>query len=433
MKSVWNEDITMPSFPDLQGSIKTDVLIIGGGMAGILCAYYLQKSGVDYILVEGEKIGCGITKNTTAVITAQHDILYSKLIKQSGEEKAKQYLHANLRAVNEFRALSRTIECDFEESPSFIYSLSDKSKIENEVFEVNRLGFEAEFVKDIPLPFPIVGGVKFPSMAQFHPLKFIAGISKGLNIYENTFVNKLTGTVAYTDKGVIFAKRVIVATHFPFINSHGMYFMKLYQQRSYVIALENADEIRGTYVDDAENGMYFRNYQNLLLIGGGDHRTGKNGGNFDELRLFAKRHYPNAVKKYCWATQDCMSLDGIPYIGQYSKSLPNVFVAAGFNEWGMTSSMVGAFILADIISGKKNEFAEVFSPDRSIFKKQLFVNLGVTLSNFIIPTTKRCPHLGCALRRNKTEHTWDCSCHGSRFDEDGSLIDNPAMRDSHVK
>ncbi|MEG2916068.1 MAG: FAD-dependent oxidoreductase, partial [Oscillospiraceae bacterium] len=178
-----------------------------------------------------------------------------------------------------------------------------------------------------------------------------------------------------------------------------------------------------------QNGMSFRNYKDLLLVGGGDHRTGKTGGNWEELRRFAKQHFPKAQEKYAWATQDCMTLDSVPYIGNYSKHTPNLFVATGFNKWGMTSSMVSAMILSDMVQGKKNEYAQVFSPSRSMMKPQLFINGFEATTNLLTISKRRCPHLGCALKWNKAEHSWDCPCHGSRFNKDGNLIDNPATGD----
>jgi len=199
-----------------------------------------------------------------------------------------------------------------------------------------------------------------------------------------------------------------------------------------LLLLKNAQDVNGMYVDEAQKGMSFRNYQDLLLIGGGDHRTGKKGGNWQVLRNFAKKHYPQAEESYAWATQDCMTLDSVPYIGHYSRMTPNLYVATGFNKWGMTSSMVSAMILSEMIIGQKPDYAEVFSPHRSMLKLQLFINGFETIVNLLTPTGKRCTHLGCALKENQTEHTWECPCHGSRFDQDGHLIDNPAMRDSDV-
>lgn len=429
MDSLWQQTANCFTFESLKEDIKTDVLIIGGGMAGILCAYMLHQSGIPYVLVEAETICSGITKNTTAKVTSQHGLLYHKLIREFGVGGAKQYLDVNEKALEKYRHLCRDIDCDFKEETSYVYSLDDRQKIEQEILSLEKLGGHAEFTDQLALPFAVAGAVKYPHQAQFHPLKFISAISKNLHIYEHTAVRELVGTTAITDYGKIMAENIIVATHFPFLNKHGSYFLKMYQQRSYVLALENAANVEGMYIDEAKNGMSFRNYKNFLLIGGGGHRTGKRGGAFKELHIFSQRYYPNAIEKYHWATQDCMTLDGVPYIGSYSARTVNLYVATGFNKWGMTSSMVSAMILCDLIQGKKNPYADVFCPSRTIFRPQLAVNGFEAVVNLLTPTTRRCPHLGCALKWNSCEHTWDCPCHGSRFEEDGKLIDNPATQD----
>lgn len=429
MKELWRNTVEKPQFEAFKGYKKTDVLIIGGGMAGILCALELHKAGVDYILVEAKTIGSGITKNTTAKITSQHGLIYSKIAKNHSVETAKAYLEANEKAVAKYKILSENIDCDFEIKPSFVFSRTNREKIENEAKVLENIGYNAIFCEKTELPFDVAGALSFENQAQFNPLKFLYTIAKGLNIYENTAVKDLLDTTAITDYGKITAKNIIVATHFPFINKRGLYFMKMYQHRSYVLGLSNAHHLKGMYVDEDLKGLSFRNYGDLLLLGGGSHRTGKKGGNYIELREFAKYYYPEAEEKYHFATQDCETLDGMPYIGRYSKHTENLYVATGFNKWGMTSSMVAAEILKDEILGAKNDYAEIFDPSRSMMFKQLGVNVFESVSGMLMPTTKRCPHLGCGLKWNRQEHTWDCSCHGSRFDADGSLIDNPAKKD----
>lgn len=433
MEYLWTKNIKKPDLPTLDGDRKTDVLIIGGGMAGVLSALKLEQNSVDYLLVEAKQVGGGITKGTTAVLTAQHDTLYGELIKTQGAKKAGMYLHANLQAVEEFRKLSMDIDCDFEDKPSVMYSLHDGEVMKREVEAVASLGFNAQFLTNTAMPFPVAGAVSYPQMAQFHPLKFLYGAAQKLKIYENTFVEKLNGTAAITNHGTIHAKKVIVATHFPFVNRHGLYFMKQYQQRSYVVAYENAPDLGCTIEDMEENGFYLRNYNGLLLIGGGDHRTGKKGGGYNAVRAFAKQYFPKAKEKFAWSNQDCVSLDGVPYIGVYSTAMPDVYVASGFNLWGMTTSMVASNILTDMVIRRDNPYAEAFSPNRNMLTGQLFSNMGTTLLDFITPAAKRCSHLGCALKWNASEHSWDCPCHGSRFDEHGRIIENPAMRDSHVE
>lgn len=428
MQSLWSSTVNKPCFETLTKDEKIDVLIIGGGMAGILCAYLMQQAGISYLLVEANTIGSGITKNTTAKITSQHGLIYDKLLRSIGIEKTKLYLEANEHAISQYEKICEAIECDYEKKSSYVYTVNDRNKIIQELKALEKINYKAEFRTQLPLPIASVGAVQFENQAQFHPLMFLYQIAEGLNIYEHTMVKDIEDHNVITDHGTIHADQIIVTTHFPIFNKHGSYFIKMYQHRSYVIALENAPNVDGMYVDEAMTGMSFRNYKNLLLIGGGDHRTGKEGGNYEELRRFANRYYPTAKEKYAWATQDCMTLDEIPYIGQYSKHTPNLYVATGFNKWGMTNSMISAMILVDLVLNRKNDYADIYSPSRSIMKPQLFINGWEAVKCMLTPTTKRCPHLGCGLKWNKVEHTWDCSCHGSRFTKDGEIIDNPAKK-----
>ena len=429
MNSIWTEITDRPQFAPLRGDIKTDVLVIGGGITGILCAYKLQRAGVDCILVEADRICSGITKNTTAKITLQHGLIYDKILRRFGHEHAALYLQAQRDAMEQYRTLCQKIPCAYEELPAYVYSCKDRQKLEREAAAMERIGCSASIVESIPIPVPCVGAVRVERQAQFHPLRFAFDLAKDLPIYENTKILELQSDGAVTERDKIFCEKVIVATHFPFLNRHGSYFLKLYQHRSYVLALENGPKVEGMYLDEAEKGMSFRNYGNRLLLGGGSHRTGKRGGNWEELSDFAAQYYPNAKEVGRWATQDCMSLDGIPYIGQYSRRTPHLYVATGFNKWGMTSSMVAADLLTDRITGKCNPYASVFSPSRSMLHPQLLANTAEALLGWLTPTVPRCPHLGCALKYNSQEHTWDCSCHGSRFTENGRLIDNPATGD----
>ena len=427
MKSVWQET-ALPQFPQLEGDVKTEVLIIGGGIAGILTAYFLQNSGVPYVLAEKSRI-CGVnTQNTTAKITVQHGLIYHKLVKSFGVSAAKKYLQANTAALNKYAELSRSIDCCYETKDNYVYS-SDRRKLDKEIDALQKLGCSAGFCSEIPLPFETAGAVRFPDQAQFDPLKFIASIAGGLSIFENTPVREMIGLSAVTPRGRISAEKVVCATHFPFINKHGSYFLKLYQHRSYVIALENAPDVGGMYVDESDSGLSFRNYGGLLLLVGGGARTGKKCGNWAELRAFAQSHYSNAREKYFWAAQDCMSLDSVPYIGQYSKNTPDFYVETGFNKWGMTSSMLSAMIISDMILGRKNEYADIFDPSRSILRPQLIINGAEAALNLITLFKRVCPHLGCALKWNSAEHSWDCPCHGSRFSKSGELLNDPATGD----
>ena len=432
MNSIWTATADMPSFAPLDGDLNTDTLILGGGMAGLLCAHYLDRAGVDYALVEAGRLCGGVTGNTTAKLTFQHGLLYGKLLRTFGPERARLYLEANRAALGRFRELCRDIDCDFQERDAYVYAGGDCRELDRELEALSRLGFPAELVRTPELPMPTAGALKFPKQAQFHPLKFAAAIARDLRIFEDTKVLELGRGTAVTNRGTIRAKRMIVATHFPLLNKHGAYFLKLYQHRSYVLALENAGSLPGMYVDQKETGLSFRNSGELLLLGGGGHRTGKPGGGWRELEDFAQRHYPQARIAARWATQDCMTLDGVPYVGQYSRRTEGLYVATGFNKWGMTSSMAAAELLADLLLGRANPYEELFCPSRSVLRPQLAANAWQSALGLLTPTAPRCPHMGCALKYNAQEHSWDCPCHGSRFGEDGELLDNPATDDKRM-
>ncbi|MEF9961004.1 MAG: FAD-dependent oxidoreductase [Cellulosilyticaceae bacterium] len=475
MESSWKQTVKLAPHNSLNGDLHTDVAVIGGGLAGILIAYFLKSQDIQTIILEANTIGSGQTSGTTAKITSQHGLIYDKLITHFGKEKALQYATANQNAIEYYRTLiqEHNIECEFEHYPAYIYSTLDSHSLQEEALAAKSLGIPATFVTQTHLPFSVEGAVKFDSQAQFHPLKFIQALSKDLTIYEHTPVNAVENERIFTDKGTVTAKDIIFACHYPFINKPGYYFMRMHQERSYVVALKNAGKLDGMYLGIDPNGLSFRNNGEFLLLGGCGHRTGENstGGNYAYLQEKAKDFWPCSEESTHWSAQDCMTLDGIPYIGQFSHSTPHWYVATGFGKWGMSSSMVSAQIISDLILGKTNDYAEVFSPLRftiteslkssldesthaiKSLSKQLFVKPSVEIDalpkghggiveyegekvgvykastdeTFIVST--RCPHLGCQLEWNPDELSWDCPCHGSRFDFKGNLINNPAQTD----
>ncbi len=315
MSSLWQQEVSLPEFPTLTGAAQTDVLVIGGGLAGLLTAWSLREEGIDATLVEQDRICSGITARTTAKITAQHGLTYHRLLRTFGEEAAAQYHRANADAVLRLKALCRNYSCPLEEKTNYVYS-SDPRKLEAELSALQKLGIAAVFEESPPLPLSGIGAVGFPDQAQFHPLHLAAQLSKDLRIFEHSRVKELIGTTALTEHGQIRAKKIIVATHFPFLNKHGSYFLKLYQHRSYLLALQDTGQFADMYVDDDKKGLSFSSFGRTLLLGGGGHRTGKQGGGWSELRRFAKMHYPQAREVLHWSAQDTMSLDRIPYIGR---------------------------------------------------------------------------------------------------------------------
>ncbi len=476
MESVWSESCKLEKRESLNKDIKTDILIIGAGVAGLVTAYLLKEQGKDVVLIDKGRIAGGNTKNTTAKVTSQHDLIYHKLISEFGEEKARQYAKANELAIKKYKELieGKKIDCDFEEKAAYVYSVDKVDVIKEEVEAANKLGINAEFVENLDLPFNVKGAIKFNNQGQVNPLKLLKSISEDLTIYENTRALEVKENLVVTDKGEITANHIVVATHYPIIKTEGGYhFLQMHQERSYVLALEGAGDIDGMYIDANKKGYSFRTYKDLLLLGGIRQRTGENkeGGSYDALRKVAKDLFPEAREKYHWSAQDCMTVDGIPYIGKASDEMSNVYAITGFNKWGMTSAMVAAMIISDMILGKENEFSEIFSPKRFDFTASVknmtkdmsklaknLITKKISISSGDIEHIKNgdaeiieyngekvgvykdadgkafivsaiCTHMGCELQWNRDELTWDCPCHGSRFDYEGKVINSPTTKD----
>ena len=427
--SIWMQNTQLPEFPNLRGNKSTDVLIIGGGITGLLCAWQLQQAGVDYLLIEADRICSGTSGHTTAKITSQHGFVYDQILRRYGVDIAKGYYDANQAALDAYRRMCNTVDCDFEIKDNYVYTVDSPQKLERELKTLQLLGIDAQYAQELPLPLRTHGAIRFANQAQLHPLKFLAAIARNLKILEHTAARAIDGSVVLTDYGRITAEKIVVATHFPPINKCGFYFVKQYQNRSYVISLANGPQLNGMYRDEADDGFSFRNYGSSLILGGGAHRTGKGTSGWSALERTAQHWYPTSRLQYRWAAQDCMTLDAIPYIGKYNRRSHELYVATGFNKWGMTSAMVASMILCDSLQGKINPYAEVFSPQRSNLHPQLAVNMVESIINLLKPTAPRCSHLGCVLKWNPYEHSWDCPCHGSRFDEDGKLLENPAKKD----
>lgn len=424
-KSIWEDYSSINDFPKLEKNIKTKVLVIGAGISGILCGYELHKRGIDYVIVEQNKVASGITKNTTAFITAQHEVLYQDLIKYLGYAKAKEYLDLNLHAVEKYKELGKVYDIDLEIVPSCLYTTNDFEKIDKEKEALHSLGYDASIIDKLPngLIDKPIKGIVFNNQAIINPLKLINELSQNLNIYENTKIYKLTKNKAYTKDNIITFENVVVATHFPFINRNGLYFMKMKQTRSYVGCIPHKN-IKGTYCSIDNNGMYFRSYKDYLIVGGNDRCTNNICKN--KFKEDVESYFKTKDVKYYYSNQDCTTIDGVPYIGRYDLYHTNWYVITGFNLWGFTWAMVASKLIIDMIMGRDANF--LVDPNRNFIKKELFKNICNTTKNLITFKTPRCSHLGCKLNYNKLEKTWECPCHGSRFESDGTLINGPAMK-----
>ena len=473
MGSIWTQHCEIKERPPLQGTLNTEVVVIGAGIAGVLTAHALQSAGKQVVVLEADRIASGQSRNTTAKITSQHGMIYRRLMRTLGEEKARQYAIANEAAVDAYRRLVKTegISCDFEEQDAWICG-NDREQLETEAEAAIQLGLPASFSKDLALPIPASCGVRFRRQAQFHPLKFLRALSEDLTVYEHTPVYAVEGTEVVTERGSVQAEQVVFACHFPFLNVPGMYFARMHQERSYVLALEHAPQVDGMFISAEPGAFSLRTYKQFLLLGGESHRTGEGhcGGHYEALRQKALLWFPGSRESACWSAQDCVTPDSVPYIGRFAAGRPEWYVATGFQKWGMTGSMVSAMVLRELLSGHDHPCAGVFDPGR--FDMQMAAGIagetgqavkGLAKCFFQIPGKAvedlpvghggivfyrgkksgvykdmqgqihavdiRCPHLGCQLEWNPDERSWDCPCHGSRFDCEGRLISGPAQTD----
>lgn len=498
MKSIWNMSVPeiLNKHASLNSDLSCDVTIIGGGITGVTCAYYLSKKGLKVILLEKDSLMSKTSGSTTAKITAQHDLFYKYLIDTFGVETAKKYLDCNLDAMKNIKTIidEEKIDCDFEYQSAYVFTKSKTylQDIEDEVKSLHMLDYPAKLLNKIPLPTEgVLSAVEFPDQAQFNPKKYAQGLcncilNNGGLIFENskvTDVQKIQDTYSCkVDNYTIESKHVILATRYPFINAPGFYFLKMYQTISYCAAYEfEGTAFPGMYIN-AENptlSARIAKYdgKDVLLLSGCSHKTGKDSGVTDPyatLTTFAHSIYPNAKLITKWSTEDSVSLDKLPYIGQFSAFMPNVHIATGFKKWGMAFSNAAANMITDTILGHENKFADIFDATRMhpIENKEEMGNMlkesvsSIVLKKFTIPNDTIqslandegkivefegnkvgiykdtegeiykikpvCTHLGCEISWNQADRTWDCPCHGSRFNYDGKLLYGPALKDLEI-
>lgn len=495
MNSYWIDSANKTNYPKLTKDIVVDVCIIGGGLTGITSAYLLSQEGLKVALVDKDKMGMGVSAYTTGKLTSQHDIFYSYLMEEFGIIFAKKYLEANEEAIKLAKDIinKENINCDFEVQDSYIYtqSMNDIKKIEVEADSLKALGINSEYLKQIPLPTKIFAAVKFPNQAQFHIRKYILGLlnsleNKDCQMYENTKVvdvkQERDRCITYLENNKIISKYAIIASHYPVINFPGYHFLKMYQDMSYVIMVDPKENVpdNGMYITSESPTKSIRtvldnNGKRFLLVTGLEHKVGANDVELDnkykELEDYIKTIYPNSETLYKWSNQDCISLDKVPYIGEFSKFMPNIYIATGYKKWGMSTSHVAAQIITDKILGNENKYAEIFNSRRlnpirnysefgNILKqttyswvlnritppKELYENLNPGTGGVVKYNGKKlgiykdengevfaikpyCGHLGCELSWNNLEKTWDCPCHGSRYDYKGRYMIEPTKKD----
>jgi len=488
--SFWMASTPTIDYPTLDKDLKVDVAIVGGGITGILCAYLLNKKGVKTIIVEADRILQGTTGHTTAKITSQHGLIYSKIKNKISGEMAKQYADANESAIRMIEKIAKesNIECDFVPQSAYVYTLQDEyaDKIRDEAAVASSLGIKAAYLDEVPLPFVVKASVRFDDQAQFHPRKFLLALAKeitdsGTQIFEHSRIVNIEedkNQVLITNHGKkIVAEKVIIASHYPFYNKHGLYFTRIYPERSYVLAIKAKENYPGgMYITAEDPGRSLRSQPSdngeLIFVGGEHHKTGQGEDtvrHYGALEQFANETFTVEDIPYRWSTQDCMTLDELPYVGHFTSDTPNLYIATGYGKWGMTNSMASSMILSDLIVFGESAWQDVYNPSRHTIaasaKNFVVENLNVAKELIggkisplppdadiglgegkvieaegqragayrdeqgtlhVINTT--CTHMGCELSWNSAEKSWDCPCHGSRFSYTGDIIEGPTVK-----
>lgn len=490
-RSFWIASTLQSSYPTLAQDMTVDVAIVGAGLCGITAAMLLKRAGKRVAVLEAGRVAEGVSGHTTAKVTALHQLIYATLIDQMGEGKARLYGESNQAAIEQIATLVQQehIDCDFERKDAYTFATDAQNleKVKAEVEAAQLLGLPATYVGATPLPFAVMGAVKFSHQAQFHPRKYILNLAgqitgDGSHVFENTRVKTVDGETpckVITENGpTVTAQDVIVATNLPILDQ-GLYFAKTFPQRSYLIGarIEPAKAPNGMLIGTGEKYRSVRatptdDGGQLLLIGGEGHKVGEvndTEARFQRLAAYARSKFGIETVDYYWSTQDYVSFDKLPYIGKLTPLNQHIYVATGFSLWGMTKSTLSAMILTDLILGQANPWAELYdstrptpfvtqdsiknnldvgarwigdrfkglfdSPDKVDRGAGRVVTVGTDKvavyrdqSGRLHQVSAVCPHLGCIVDWNAAEKSWDCPCHGSRFNTDGEILHGPAVK-----
>lgn len=493
--SVWMDTTETTNFPPLGGNISVDVAIVGGGITGLTAALLLKRAGLTVAVLEAGKIGSGVTGYTTAHITEAADERYKSMISSLGESDAKIVAESSRAAIEQIAEIvtQENIDCDFQRVPGYLYTenTQDISEIEQEAEATRKLGINTSLTTDIPLPISVKAGLLFPNQAQFNSLQYLQGLAKVVNgygsfVFEETPVTKIKNNPVndvYTEHGTVAAKNVIIATHTPIHDTSSLpdlYAMatKLAPYRSYVIGVKLRSPVPvGLFWDTHSPYRYTRSYGNILIVGGADHKTGTEKDNqqcYEELETYVKARYDVESIDYHWSGQYYEPADGLPYIGKTAAN-SNIYVSTGYSGNGMTFGTIGGMLVSDLIVGRKNPWSKVYDPNRAnlLAGAQRFVteNLGVA-KHFVadrfssdaqqvseVPVGEGrivdidgkkyavyrdetgnlsslspvCTHAGCIVNWNNAEKTWDCPCHGGRFNTTGEVLNGPPISDLNQK
>lgn len=468
----------------LNENIKTDILIIGGGITGISTALYLKNKNLNITLIEANEIGSGATLNTTGKITFLQGLIYHKLENIFDFNTSLKYLQSQLEAINLIKQNINkyNIDCDYQENSSYVYTNNDneiKEFLKEQEF-LDKANLNYKIINKLPNNLPCKYGIKTDNTAVFHPIKYLYKLTEELiknniNIYEKTKALKIEKQndyyKIYTNDYVIIANKVIVATHYPFFVTPGLIPFKTHLEKEYVLA-SKIDKIK-TFNSITNNKpiistRYHQDKENYIIFASIESKLSKNLNNEANFKNLIKKFESNFENKITnlWFTYDLITNDKLPIIG---KLKDNFYIATGFNKWGMTNGTLAGKILSDLITNENNQYIDLFDPEREITMEQIknfFLDGFTTISSMLdskinknkdfyenvifkkinniecaiyIDENKKkhivknkCPHMGCSLIFNNEEKTWDCPCHGSRYDIDGNVLKGPSNKNIKI-
>jgi glycine/D-amino acid oxidase-like deaminating enzyme/nitrite reductase/ring-hydroxylating ferredoxin subunit len=486
-QSLWLDTAPPSEYPSLSGDVEVDIAVIGGGVAGLTSALMLHDAGARVALLEAGRVGHGVTGCTTAKVSALQGTIYTRIAKRHGAKVAAIYAEASAAGVEGLAGLvaAHTIDCDLHRRAACTYAAtpSQRAAVAAEAAAAGAAGLPVELTDSNELPFTTYATVRLGNQLELHPVRYAQGLAAALtgggsHVFENSravTVREGTPCEVVTSQGTVRATHVVIATHFPFLDRGG-YFARLKPQRSYCIAARLADDTPPTTmaISAGSPTRSVRSHGAYLIVGGEGHPTGTGEAvpeRFEALEDFARAHWDIESMTHRWSAQDASHYDRLPLVGPYRPGAHHLWVTAGFMKWGFASATFAAMILKDQIAGRANRWAATFTPTR-LSPRSLFEvgQLGVKFTGHLLgdrvrpPSARsaaedvprgqarvvgttldragvyraedgsvhavslRCTHMGCLLHFNAAETSWDCPCHGSRFDVDGAVLEGPATQ-----
>jgi glycine/D-amino acid oxidase-like deaminating enzyme/nitrite reductase/ring-hydroxylating ferredoxin subunit len=488
MNSLWTATAPATTYEPLPHDLEVDVCVIGAGITGLTAAVLLKEAGLTVAVVEMDRIAGGVTAYTTGKVTALHGRVYAQVRSRFGTDGARAYADANAAALELIASwvAERGIECDFRRKTAVTYAQDDARDLDDELEAAQEAGLAVE-PGDAGLPWQVAGAIRLGDQAEFHARRYLLALAdaipgEGSAIHERTRalgVDDGSPCRVHTDHGDVVARDVIVATHYPMLD-RGLFFARLSAERSYCVALRAAAPLpQDMYLSTESPSHSIRlaphDGEELLIVGGESHKTGQGGDTtvrYERLEAWARERFEVEEVAYRWSTQDCMPADGIPYVGKLSLISKHVWTASGYRKWGLTNGTAAALMLADLVRGEENPWAPTFDANRfkplaaapTLLKENANVGAHFFGDRLAPPDARSldelapgeggivavdgersaayrdedgtvhtvspiCTHLYCQVKWNAAERSWDCPCHGSRFDVTGKVIHGPAVKD----